>query len=246
MTEEQQLFIVRADKALKCGKLSLDAPHRAQFYNLYAQVQEATDLLQLVDPQNELDAAYVPSDLITAGPKITLRKEAMEQMNRMIESAKKDGVTLRPLSTYRTYKYQKGLYDRKPGNAYVAKPGQSQHQLGTAVDFNTLNPKDENLPSIQWLFKHAGEYGFSLSFPKGAEAQKETGYPYEPWHYRYITPEGVQLQDKFFKGSQHKTLAFLQNCVYTQPNEKQMAETLKRQVEPMLAPVTSSPKPAAL
>lgn len=243
MTQEQQRLIARADGALSCGKLSLDAVSRAQFYDLYAHVQQKAEWLRMVDPQNELDAAYVPADLVTAGPKITLRKEAMDAMNRMIEAAQKDGVTLRPISTYRTYKYQKGLYDRKPNNAYVAKPGQSQHQLGTVVDFNTLNPKDENLPSIQWLFKHAGEYGFSLSFPKGTEAQKETGYPYEPWHYRYITPEGVKLQDKFFEGSQHKTLAFLQNCVYSIPKKDLVADALKRQVEPLLGPVSVSPAP---
>ena len=95
----------------------------------------------------------------------------------------------------------------------MASPGHSQHQLGTAIDFNTVNTKDENIPALQWLKKHAGKYGFSLSFPKGKEA--ETGYPYEAWHYRYISKEGVALQDGFFGGNQHKMLLFLNSCLWT-------------------------------
>lgn len=93
----------------------------------------------------------------------------------------------------------------------MAKPGTSQHHLGTAVDFE-INYQESAPPSPAqiWLEKHAAEYGFSLSYPKGAE--EETGYPYEPWHYRYITKEGVAFQNEFFEGSQHKMLYFWKQC----------------------------------
>ena len=42
----------------------------------------------------------------------------------------------------------------------------------------------------QWLLKHAEEYGFVLAYPKDGEA--ETGYYWEPWHYRYIGVDNVQ------------------------------------------------------
>ena len=32
--------------------------------------------------------------------------------------------------------------------------------------------------------EHAKEYGFILRFPENKE--KETGYQYESWHYRYV------------------------------------------------------------
>lgn len=202
----------RAQRALaECAQLPTPVDFNL-FYQYYLQLADKTSWLTLVDAKHPLPKDYQPRDLVTVSPKIKLRKEALEQMNKMIQAARAEHIELRPISTYRTYAYQKMLADRKPGNPYVALPGESQHHLGTAVDFNTLEPEDENIPAIQWLFKHAGEYGFSLSFPKGPEAEKESGYPYEPWHFRYITREGVQFQDLFFEGNQHKTLAFLEKC----------------------------------
>lgn len=215
---------------LACANLSALSPQRQQaFRHANEALQDKQEWLILVDPKHVLPADYAPQDMTTQSkngwPKqAQLRREAMEQMNAMIAAAKKDGTTLVPISTYRTWKYQNGLYQRnlarnggKP-TGYVARAGESQHHLGTAVDFNTVSPKDENIPALVWLRKHAGEYGFSLSFPKGAEAEKESGYPYEAWHYRYITKEAVVLQDGFFGGDQHKTLKFLHDCVFNTTN----------------------------
>lgn len=215
----------KVNQVAACGNLVLSDEEQFALYETYSPLKSKQNWLILVDPQNPLSRQYKLADLTTisnkAWPKpVRLRKEALDQMNKMIKAAKQDKVTLIPLSTYRTWEYQDGLYRRnlaknggKP-TGYVAQAGESQHHLGTAVDFNTVEPKDENIPALVWLRKHAGEYGFSLSFPKGAEAEKESGYPYEAWHYRYITPEAVRLQDKFFKGNQHKTLSFLQRCVF--------------------------------
>jgi len=60
-----------------------------------------------------------------------------------------------------------------------ASPGHSQHQLGTAVDDTSAS---------WWLRKHAPEYGFVLAYPHG----RETGYRWEPWHYRYIGTENAE------------------------------------------------------
>lgn len=207
------------DRLSKCAKLQLTADTNKKFYQATIPLTKQENWLLLVDPHNVLAQDYQPKDLVThkkpGWPKPTrLRKEAMEHMLDMIAAAKKDGITLVPISTYRTWSYQKMLNERNPQNPYVARPGESQHHLGTAVDFNTLDPKDENIPALVWLREHAGEYGFSLSFPKGATAEKESEYPYEAWHYRYITREAVQLQDDFFGGDQHKTLKFLNDCVF--------------------------------
>lgn len=218
----QSLFSTKNTRQRKqilacAGLTGLSYKEQKRFQKAYLALENRQDWLVLVDPQHILPADFRPADMTTeqhpGWPKeAQLRQEAMEQMLTMIADAKKDGITLLPLSTYRTWNYQKMLSDRKPGNPYVARPGESQHHLGTAVDFNTLNPADENIPALVWLRQHAEEYGFSLSFPKGKEAENESGYPYEAWHYRYITQEAVQLQDEFFGGDQHKTLKFLHNC----------------------------------
>lgn len=220
----------KKDQIFACAKLGEMSPEKRQaLEQSYEALKDKQDWLILVDPTHVLPADYSPQDMTTqlksGWPKqAQLRREAMDNMNAMIAAAKKDNTTLVPISTYRTWKYQNGLYQRnlarnggKP-TGYVARAGESQHHLGTAVDFNTVSPKDENIPALVWLRKHAGEYGFSLSFPKGAEAEKESGYPYEAWHYRYITKEAVALQDGFFGGDQHKTLKFLHDCVFNTPN----------------------------
>jgi zinc D-Ala-D-Ala carboxypeptidase len=41
-----------------------------------------------------------------------------------------------------------------------------------------------------WLTHHAPEYGFVLAYPIGKETQ--TGYRWEPWHYRYMGIENAK------------------------------------------------------
>lgn len=232
----QSLFVkkhVRERKQLLAcaGLTELSHSEKKKFQEESLSLENRQDWLVLVDPQHVLPADYQPADMTAElkpgwPKKAQLRREAMQQLLVMIEAAQKDGVRLVPISTYRTWQYQDGLYRRnlarhggKP-SGYVARAGESQHHLGTAVDFNTVSPKDENIPALVWLREHAGEYGFSLSFPKGAEAEKESGYPYEAWHYRYITHDAVRLQDDFFGGDQHKTLKFLHDCVFNAQPEK--------------------------
>lgn len=196
-----------------CQSLLQHADSEA-FRAAYLPLEEKRDLLMLVDKEHALPPDYEPSDLIRIREG-SLRKEAAFWFQKMEKEARRQNIYLIPLSTYRSYKHQQHLKKRTHNPQEVADPGQSQHQLGTAIDFNTLDPQDEYLPALHWLRQNAGKYGFSLSFPKGEEA--ETGYPYEPWHYRYITPEGVALQNNFFGGSQHKMLLFLNMCLWNKP-----------------------------
>jgi zinc D-Ala-D-Ala carboxypeptidase len=81
-----------------------------------------------------------------------------------------------------------------------AAPGHSQHQLGTAVDFtNAAAGYQIWMPFAQtsayrWLEHHAWEYGFVLAYPRGKEEQ--TGYQWEPWHYRYVGVEDAKRLEK--------------------------------------------------
>lgn len=68
----------------------------------------------------------------------------------------------------------------------AARPGNSEHQLGTAVDFR--------LPTSaagRWLAEHAPSHGFALSYPDGK--QRVTGYRPEPWHVRFV---GLELANE--------------------------------------------------
>ena len=62
--------------------------------------------------------------------------------------------------------------------------GTSEHEVGLAVDFNSVEESFENTAEFQWLKTNAADYGFVLRYAK--EKQDITGVIYEPWHYRYV------------------------------------------------------------
>lgn len=96
-----------------------------------------------------------------------------------MRAARAAGHRVRVESGYRSYEYQAELFrkTKQPGRA--ARPGHSEHQLGTAVDLRM-----PSTAAITWLAAHAADHGFVLSYPDGK--QRITGYRPEPWHLRYV------------------------------------------------------------
>jgi hypothetical protein len=161
-----------------------------------------------VDIYNGLPLEYRPGDLVPvlAGYKaagyesreMLLRREAAKVYERLIDHAERDGINIRILSAFRDAEYQSHLYERalrRKGfsqNA-VAKPGHSEHQLGTACDLTSeeidsgLSESFGDTAAFQWLRDHMTDYGIALSYPK--YKIRVTGYIYEPWHYRYMGKE---------------------------------------------------------
>lgn len=187
------------------------------FLAYYHHLKTRPDLLILLDKTRNIAADYQPQDLVSVKGALKLRAEAAEAFNTMVQAAQKDGITLVPQSAYRGYKYQDYIYNRslklrgrEYTDKYIAAPGHSQHQLGLAIDINDMRQTFENSPASAWLAKHAGEYGYSMSFPKGDE--DKTGFTYEPWHYRYITRAGTDMQRDFFNDSQYDMLSFFAGC----------------------------------
>ncbi len=82
-------------------------------------------------------------------------------------------------SAFRTYDEQLDLYEHATEIGRTARPGHSEHQLGTTVDLD-----DHDGAAFGWLAARSAEYGFLLSFPE--LLQKTTGLRYEPWHFRYV------------------------------------------------------------
>lgn len=161
----------------------------------------------LVNKYHKLDENYEPSDLTIIDSKYAsgtqkLRKEAQIKFEEMASDMAKENLKIYAGSTYRSYTYQKGLYDRyvkKDGFAaaetYSARSGYSEHQLGLAVDI--VNGKwdylSENDKEYDYLVKNSYKYGFILRYPRGSEYI--TGYMFEDWHFRYL---GVELATKVF------------------------------------------------
>lgn len=184
---------------------------------LLTMAKEDPYFFYIVDKKNLLPQDYTPKDLIGEG-KYAVRSQTLEAFEKMKEAAKEEGINLWILSGFRPYERQKFLFENsvktkgiEHADKYVARPGASQHQLGTAVDINSVENSFVNTKEYTWLKENAGKFGFSLSFPQGQE--NITGYSFEPWHYRYITPEGYKIQKEYFKNSQVDFLEALNACL---------------------------------
>ncbi len=179
--------------------------------------------LALVDKKRLLPADYVPADLVPVGAGrsyvpgregLSLRREAEAALERMAAAARADGVTLVVSSTYRSWEYQKKVYERnvrelgrEAADRESAMPGASQHQLGAAADFGSITDAFAGTKAGKWLAENAYKFGWSLSFPDGYEAV--TGFRWESWHYRYVGVEAAALQREWFGDVQQYMIEFV-------------------------------------
>lgn len=123
---------------------------------------------------------------------------ARAAFEKMAAAAKTEGIELVAFSGYRSYEYQKTLYDRyvsrdgkDAADRYSARPGHSEHQTGLAYDIGEKGQENLWLTSAfgetkagQWLAHNSYKYGFILRYPKGKESI--TGFMHESWHFRYL------------------------------------------------------------
>ena len=132
-----------------------------------------------------------------------LRKEALEAFKKMFAAAQQQGISLRIISSTRTFDQQKVIWEGKwtrfakaapaPKDRalkileYSSMPGSSRHHWGTDMDLNDLNNaaferggKHEKV--YTWLAAHAHEYGFCQPYTAG----RSSGYHEEKWHWSYL------------------------------------------------------------
>lgn len=106
-------------------------------------------------------------------------------LRELLDAAKAAGHHLRIESAFRSYEEQARLFAATKEQGRAARPGHSEHQLGSTVDLR--------LPTgaaIAWLSAHAADFAFALSYPP--YKQRLTGYRSEPWHIRYVGPTLAQ------------------------------------------------------
>ena len=153
----------------------------------------------LVNKYNYLEKNYVPKNLEKISTQYSLSgmklvRSAKEAFEDMASDAKKEGYNIIAMSSYRSYDYQINLYNKyvrsdgkKAADTYSGRPGYSEHQTGLAIDVYNGKYNYTNFGKTKeylWMQKNAYKYGFILRFPENKE--KETGYKYETWHYRYV------------------------------------------------------------
>jgi D-alanyl-D-alanine carboxypeptidase len=163
--------------------------------------------ISLLDPIYMVSRNYVPGNLVSvANANIQgsgrVRQFVIDDLAAMAAAARKHGTPIKVTSAYRSWGEQSTLFRRevnrfglKNARESVARPGHSEHQLGTTIDFTSGNSNKKawayndwsRTPAGQWMRNNAWKYGFLLSYPHGYKSK--TCYRYEPWHFRYVGRE---------------------------------------------------------
>jgi len=188
----------------------------------------ADDALAVLDRSYSLPVGYAPQDLVAAsaaglsgpsGMKL-LRAVVVDDLAAMAVAWEAAGLTVILESAYRSQVSQAATFDgwvARVGYAEAltrtARPGHSEHQLGTAVDLTSPGwsgrfgdwavESDEGA----WMAAHGWEFGFVMSYPAGS--QDGTCFSYEPWHYRWIGREAAAAH----RGSELDLRRFLERYV---------------------------------
>lgn len=139
------------------------------------------------------------AELVSVGLDIYRREqkltpEAAAAWQAMKAAAEGDGETLQLVSAFRSVDYQKQIIERKlsAGQSWEqilrvsALPGYSEHHTGRTIDVTTpgckaLTEEFENTSAFAWLRRLAGDFGFTMTYPRG----NMFGVAYEPWHWTF-------------------------------------------------------------
>lgn len=172
--------------------------------------QNTDSITVLVNKENDLPADYIPPDLVDVNIPFTfkeqaekrmMRQEAASKLEELFAAGKEQNIILYGVSGYRSYQTQKGLFasfvrrygSEDKANQISARPGQSEHQTGLAMDVTSqsvnfgLEETFGDTSEYSWLMDNAHRFGFIIRYPKGKEYLTE--YTYEPWHLRYVGQE---------------------------------------------------------
>ena len=156
----------------------------------------------IVNKTYSISKDYTPDsyEIITDSCPKCLDKKTYDAFLLMQKDAEKHNLKIWIQSGYRSYEYQKKIYnnyvnkdDYKKADTYSARPGHSEHQTGLCFDLNSVSDEFADTPEGKWIDENCWKYGYCVRFPKGKD--EYTGYKYESWHLRYV---GTELAKKLY------------------------------------------------
>lgn len=206
--------VMRADTyLLQAEATDLNGNVSQEIFNLVVKAKPNPPTITKPNPEDSTKHPQKGPEITYAGGHIFVNKkhglpnsynpgenaQARKHLNEMIQTMRDAGLNVSTeVSGFRTYEYQRNLYNRYvkqygviKADTFAARPGYSDHQTGLTFDLKDklgqLLGRADPLAShneITWVADHAHLYGFVVRYPQGKEAI--TGYIYEPWHLRYL------------------------------------------------------------
>lgn len=159
--------------------------------------------ITLLDPTYRLPRSYAPTDLVdtrtaSLNGGYFVRRLVIDDLRKLARAARAAGAPVQVVSGYRSYSTQEATFAKwvrlsgyEAALKVSARPGHSEHQLGTTLDFTSLGGRAPweyrdwaSTSGGRWMASNGWRFGFVMSYPSGAF--QETCYSYEPWHYRYV------------------------------------------------------------
>jgi len=159
-------------------------------------------LMGKFDAKKHPQFVVVPMEYSVLQIPLFMQKDAYQAFLEMKKAAKKDGLNLNIVSSFRSFYEQKYIWDIKWKKnedtldinkakfilEYSAMPGTSRHHWGTDIDINSVEveyfEKAEGKLVYQWLKQNAPKYGFFQPYTK-IDEKRPTGYFEEKWHWSY-------------------------------------------------------------
>jgi LAS superfamily LD-carboxypeptidase LdcB len=200
-------FNISISRLKEINKLAGDTIYPGQRLNIANVSTPAAPTIGnilLVNKKHALPSSYVPSKLVNPNvpssdrSKTQMTPEAAKALEALFAQASKDNIKLTAISGYRSYARQDTIFrsnvikygSATAANQFSARPGESEHQTGLAMDVsspsvgNNLTQSYANTREGKWLRENAPKFGFIVRYEKGKE--HITGYQFEPWHLRYV------------------------------------------------------------
>ncbi|MEI6228682.1 MAG: M15 family metallopeptidase [Candidatus Saccharibacteria bacterium] len=202
--------IVAAKEAKRKEPVYIQLPGAQPVRALVEDSNTNSSIWVLVNKTHSLPLGYIPAPIAVPNVATKTDKSKEEQSVRsdiigpiktMFDAAASAGHNLMIDSGYRSAELQAYYFNNlansvgaEAANQSIAKPGQSEHQLGLTIDISNvslecyLNDCFADTGNGQWLANNSYKFGFIVRYPKGKVAI--TQYQYEPWHFRYV---GIEL-----------------------------------------------------
>lgn len=189
--------LLKKIQRLKPPQLKVKTPRQKQEKNAKPFVEVTGQKIRINGERTSLPPQAVSPQAYEAYEKMMQAMEKEIGKRFYIESAHRG-------KPYHLYNFVKYLREHNYSLIETAKlnalPGYSEHNLLTYHAIDLINEdgingepdvKDyEALPEYQWMLKHAADYGFTLSYPRG----NPYGISFEPWHWRYHPGRAKKFQ----------------------------------------------------